>query len=68
MDEVEQALEAERENSRRLRAALIILRGTIEPRNGDSHLHAIVGPADAQLTVGDIVSGALAMDKALVRI
>lgn len=59
--------ERERENSRRLRAALILLRNSIRPTNGDDHLHAIIGPSDAQLTLGDIVDGALALDAAMVR-
>lgn len=59
--------EAERENSRRLRAALIILRNSIRPANGDDHLHAIIGPPAAQLTIGDVVDGALALDAAMVR-
>ncbi len=59
--------EAERENSRRLRAALLILRNAINPRNGDDHLHIVIGPPAAQLTVGDIVDGALALDAAMVR-
>lgn len=59
--------EAERENSRRLRAALVILRRSICRANGDDHLHAIIGPTDAQLTIGDVVDGALALDAAMVR-
>lgn len=63
----ESIIAAERENSRRLRAALIILRNSIRPSNGDPHLHAIIGPPAAELTVGDVVDGALALDAAMVR-
>jgi hypothetical protein len=65
--EAEAIIEAERDNARRLRAALIILRNSINPTNGDDHLHAIIGPPSAQLTVGDVVEGALALDAAMVR-
>ena len=63
----EAIIDAERDNARRLRAALIILRNSINPRNGDQHLHSIIGPAEAQLTVGDVVEAALALDAAMVR-
>lgn len=67
MDETEAALEAERENSRRLRAALILTRGAFNEVNGDHHLHAIIGPAAAQVTLGQIIDGTLALDAAMVR-
>lgn len=55
----EQEIALWRENSRRLAGALRLLAGTIDERNGDSHLHALIAPISAQVTIGDVVAGAL---------
>lgn len=57
-------IELLRENGRRLAAALILLRGTIDERNGDSHLHVVVAPRSG-ITVADVIDGALELHEQL---
>ena len=50
-----------------MRAALILLRGSLNERNGDNHMHMIVGPVEASVTVGQVLNGTLALDAMMVR-
>lgn len=65
MDELEIELKRERENGDRLAAALRVLVSFQRPE--DSILHCLLMPTSAQLTVGYVVEGALALHDATTK-